>query len=177
MMSGCERWEEENPSLRTDSTQELAPIVCQCLQCTDRQPPTRNRGETLSRGLLPGPFSFATGAAGATEKGALPLRPLCFQPRGVEEEEGDVKACCCDRGTTGETPPRSAEEADNNPPWTVQTKISEESSEDATPAEQERRSKPLASCSGQSQARKWEKFQKTREGQHNVSGRPLQPGP
>ena len=56
-----------------------------------------------------------------------------------------------------------------------QTKISEESLEDATSAEQERCSKPRASWSGQSQARTWEKFQKTREGQHNVSGRPLQP--
>ena len=61
--------------------------------------------------------------------------------------------------------------------WTVQKKISEESSEDATSAEQERCLKPYTSCSGQSQAKAMEKYQKTREGQHNVRGRPLQPGP
>ena len=30
------------PFRKTNSTQESAPIVCQCLQCTDRQPTTRN---------------------------------------------------------------------------------------------------------------------------------------
>ena len=49
-------------------------------------------------------------------------------------------------------------------PWTVQQKISEESSGDATSAEQERRSKPRASWSGQNQAKEREKFQETREG-------------
>ena len=73
----------------------------------------RNRGETLS-GLLSGLFSFVTGAAGAAEKGTLPLQPLLFRPCCEEEEEGSVKACCCDRGTTGETPPWSAEEADED---------------------------------------------------------------
>ena len=62
-------------SLRTDSTQDSAPIARQCLQGTDRQPPTRNRGGTLSRGLLPGTLAFATGVARAAEKGTLPLRP------------------------------------------------------------------------------------------------------
>ena len=62
-------------------------------------------------------------------------------------------------------------------PWTVQTKISEESQEDATSAEQEHCLKPCRSWLGQSQARKREKYQETREGQHNVSGRPLQLGP
>ena len=42
------------------------------------------------------------------------------------------------------------------PPWTVQTKASEESSETATSAEQERHSKPRTSWSGQSQAREME---------------------
>ena len=46
------------------------------------------------------------------------------------------------------------------PPWTVQTNISKESSEDATSAEQERRLKPHTSWSGQSQARKTEKYQR-----------------
>ena len=50
----------------------------------------------------------------APEKGALLLRLLCFQPCWAEEE-GAVEACCCDRGTTGEAPPRSAEEADGDP--------------------------------------------------------------
>ena len=59
-------------------------------------------------------------------------------------------------------------------PWTDQMKISEESSEDAMSAEQERRSKPLTFCSGQSQVKG--KYQKTREGKHNVSGQALQPG-
>ena len=63
------------------------------------------------------------------------------------------------------------------PPWTVQPKICEESSRDATSAEQERRSKPRASWSGQSQAEEQEKYQETREGRHNASVRPLQPGP
>ena len=62
-------------------------------------------------------------------------------------------------------------------PWTDQLKTSEESSVDAMSAEQERRLKPLTSWSGQSQAKGKGKVQKTREGQHNVSGRPLQPGP
>ena len=38
-------------------------------------------------------------------------------------------------------------------PWTDPTKISEESSEDATSAEQERHSKALTSGSGQSQVK------------------------
>ena len=54
-------------------------------------------------------------------------------------------------------------------PWTVQQKISEESSGDATSAEQERRLKPLASWSGQNPAKEWEKFQDTRESQHDAS--------
>ena len=61
-------------SRRTDSTQESAPIACQCLQCADRQPPTRNRGRTPSRGLFPGPFSLASrvaGAFGSRRKGSL----------------------------------------------------------------------------------------------------------
>ena len=58
-------------------------------------------------------------------------------------------------------------------PWTDQMKISEESSEDAMSAEQERRSKPLTFCSGQSQVKEREKYQKTREGKHNVSGRAI----
>ena len=62
------------------------------------------------------------------------------------------------------------------PPWVVQPKISEESSGEATSVEQERRLKPCASWSGQNPAKEWEKFQETREGQHNASVRPLQPG-
>ena len=58
-----------------------------------------------------------------------------------------------------------------------QRMTSEEPSEDATSAEQERRSKPRTSWSRQSQAREMEKYQKMREGQHNVSGLLLQPGP
>ena len=106
------------PSLRTDSTQDSAPIVCQCLQCTDRQPPTCNRGKTPSGGLFTGTLSFATGAAGATggpRKGRLALRPSFFRPCWAEEEEGAVDACFCDRGTTEEAPTRSAEEADEDP--------------------------------------------------------------
>ena len=56
--------------------------------------------------------------------------------------------------------------------WMDQPKKSEESSVDATSVEQERRSKQRASCSGQSEAKEKGKGQKTREGQHNVSGRP-----
>ena len=84
------------PSLRTDGTQDSAP-ACQCLQCADRQPPTRNRGGPQSGGLLLGTLAFATGAP---EKGALPLHPRRFQPCWVEEEEGAVDAWYHDRGTT-----------------------------------------------------------------------------
>ena len=111
----------------------------------------------------------------APKKGALPLVPLLFRPRW--EEEGVVEACCCDREITGETPPRSAVEPTRIPPWTVQPNISEESSGDVTSAEQEHRSKPHASWSGQNPAKELEKYQTTREGQHITSVRPLQPGP
>ena len=74
------------PSRKTDNTEKYAPIVCQCLQCTDRQPPTRNGGETRSGGLFPGAFSFtprAAGAAGAPRKGRLAFEtPLLPTPLG-----------------------------------------------------------------------------------------------
>ena len=63
------------------------------------------------------------------------------------------------------------------PPWLVQSKICEESSGDATSAKQERRSKLCASWSEQNQAKDWEKFQETREGQNKARVRSLQPGP
>ena len=135
------------PSHRTDSTQGSAPIVCQCLQCADRQPPTRNRGETLSGGLFPGAFLFATRTAGAAEKGALTLRPLRFQPCWVEEEEGSSKPAAA----TEAPQVRHHQGQQRRQMKTVQTKTSEESSEDATSAEQERRSKLCASWLGQSQ--------------------------
>ena len=102
------------PSLRTDGTQDSAPRACQCLQCADRQPLTRNRGGTLSGGLLTGTLAFATVTARAAEKGALTLSPHRFQPYYVEEEEGTVDARSCDQGTTGEAPPWLAEEADED---------------------------------------------------------------
>ena len=88
--------------------------------CPNRLPVPPHATEARPRGgLFPGPFLFATGAdgaAGGPEKGALPVRPLFFRPCWVEEEEGAVEACCCcDRGTTDETPPRSAGEADDDP--------------------------------------------------------------
>ena len=48
---------------------------------------------------------------------------------------------------------------------------------DVRSTEQERHSKPHASWSGQSRARVKGKDQMIKEGQHNISGRPLQPGP
>ena len=91
--------------------------------------------------------------AGAAKKGALPLRPLLFQPCWEEEEEGAVEACYCDRGTMGETPPRSAEEADEDPALDSADIDFRGIFGGSTSAVQERRSKPRASWLGQSQAR------------------------
>ena len=70
-----------------------------------------------------------------------PLLPTLLE----EEEEGAVEACCCDQGTAGETLPRSAEEADEDP-------VLDGPDEDfrgifggCNVTEQERRSKPHAS--------------------------------
>ena len=76
------------PSRRIDSTQDSAPIACQCLQCADRQPPTRNGPETLSLGLLPGTPSLASGTAGGSRKGPFPLRPFCSRPLLGRERRG-----------------------------------------------------------------------------------------
>ena len=59
-----------------DSTQDSAPIACQCLQCTDRQSPTRNGRGTPSGGLFPGTTTIATGTAGGRQKGGLTLVSL-----------------------------------------------------------------------------------------------------
>ena len=67
------------PSLRTDSTQDSDPIVCQYLQCADRQPPTCNRSETPSGGLFRSTLSFATRAAraaGGRRKGLLAFESM-----------------------------------------------------------------------------------------------------
>ena len=53
----------------------------------------------------------------ADEKGALPLCPRFFRPCWAEKE-GAVDICFCDRGTTGEASPRSAEKADEDPALT-----------------------------------------------------------
>ena len=75
-----------------DSTPKSAPIVCQCLQCADRQPATCNRGETLSGGLFPGLFSLATEkarAAGGPRKGRLTFAtPLLLTRLGRERGGG-----------------------------------------------------------------------------------------
>ena len=115
----------------------------------------------------------------AAEKGALPCDPSSSDPAGKRKRKrrGAVEACCCDRGTTGEAPPRSAKEADEDQALDSPDEDFRGIVEDATSAEQERRSKPRTSCSGQSQAKEREKFQEIREGQHNVSGRALQSGP
>ena len=163
-------------SLRKDSTQDFAPIACQCLQRADRQPPTRNGGSTPSGGLLPPQpprlppeQPEQPELPEANEKGTLPLRPHLFRPCRIEEEEGAVDTCFCDWGTTGE--------ATRTQPWPVSPKTSKESSVDARSVGQERHSKPHTSWPGQSRAKVKERNKWTREGQHNVNGRPLLPGP
>ena len=49
----------------------------------------------------------------ADKKGALPLHPFRFRPCWEAEEVEAVWASFCYRGTTGEVPPWSAEEADD----------------------------------------------------------------
>ena len=113
------------PSLRMDSTQESAPIACHCLQCTDRQPPPATEAGPRQENFFPAPFRLPPERPEppeADEKGALPLRPRLFRSCWVEEEEGAVNACNCDRGTTGEVPPWSAEEADKDSALTGQVK-------------------------------------------------------
>ena len=105
-------------SLRTDSTQDSAPIACQCLQCGDRQPSTRNRAEPRQEDFFPAPFRLPLEQPEADKKGALPLRPRFFRPCWAKEEEGAADACVCDQDTTGEVPPQSAEEADEDPALT-----------------------------------------------------------
>ena len=98
-------------SLIPDSTQDSAPIACQCLLCADRQPP-HVMDETPCQEdffpVLPCLRPERPEPLEADEKGALPLRPFRFPPCWVEEEE----AVFCDRSTMGEAPPWSAEEAD-----------------------------------------------------------------
>ena len=63
------------PSRRTDSTQDSVPIVCQCLQCADRQPPHAT-DETPCQNFFPASPHLATGAAGGRRKGRLTFAPL-----------------------------------------------------------------------------------------------------
>ena len=86
------------PSLRMDSTQESAPTACQCLQCADRHPPTRNSGGTPPGGFFLAPFRLPPEPPEADEKGASPLRPCLFRPCWVEEDEGAVDVYDCDQG-------------------------------------------------------------------------------
>ena len=168
----------QQPSRRMDSTQESAPIVwsASASNVPTDSPPPATEARPRQEDFFPAPFHLPLERPEppeAPEKGALLLWSLFLRPDWEEDEEGDDEASCCDRGTTGETPPRSAEEADEDPALDGPA----ESSEDATSAEQERRSKPRTSWSGQGQAKGQEKYQKTREGQHNASMRPVQPGP
>ena len=177
MILGCEREEEENPGTgcntrpaRRAAPRNLLQLSASASNALTDNPPSATEARPRQEDFFPTPFRLPpewSEPPEAAEKGALPLRPHFLRPCWVEEEEGVVEACCCDRGTTGETPPRSAEEADEDPSLD-------------SPAEDFRGifgGCNVRSWSGQRQARKMEKFQETREGQHNICWRPLQPGP
>ena len=125
MISGCKRGEEENPGRECDPrpARQIAPKNLPQLSAsasnapTDNPPPPATEARPRQEDFFQAPLRLPPERPEppeAAEKGALPLRPLCFQPRGAEGEEGAVEACCCDRGTTGEALPRSTEEADDD---------------------------------------------------------------
>ena len=182
-ISGCERGEEspgrgcDTRPARQRAPRNLLQSSASASNAPSDNPPPAAEARPRQEDFFPAPFRLPSKRLEppeAPEKGALPLLSLFFRPRWEEEGEGLVEAYCCDHGTTGETPPGSAEEADDDSAWMVQPKICEESSRDAISAEQERWSTPHASWPGQNQAKEWEKCQKTREGQHNAHVRPLQ---
>ena len=122
---GCERGEEENPGRGCVSrpTRGIAPRNLLQLTAsasnapTDNPPPAteaRPRHEDFFSAHFHLPLERPEPPE-ATEKASLPLRPLFFRPGWEEEEKGAVEVCCCDRGATGETPPWSAQEADDDP--------------------------------------------------------------
>ena len=109
------------PSCRMDSTQDSAPVACQCLQCIDRQPPNATDETSCQEDFVLASPRLRPGRPEPDEKGVLPLRRFRFPPCWMEEEEEAVWAVFCDRSTTGEVPPRSAEEADVDPARTSPT--------------------------------------------------------
>ena len=111
------------------------------------------------------------------KKAPYPCDPSSSDPAGKRKRRGPSKPAAPTEEPRGKHHHSQQRRQTMTPPWMVQTKISEETSEDATSAEKERRFKPYASWSGQSQARAMEKYQKTWVSQHNVSRRSLQLGP
>ena len=176
-ISGCERESRKRMrylSRKTDSTQESAPMRRQTTpHLQQRRDPARRtffrplfvcHQSDRSRWRLPKRVPYPCDPSSSDPAGKRKRRVLSKPAAATEEPR--VKHRHGQQRRQMKTLP-----------WTVQTKISEESSEDAMSATQECRSKQCASWSGQNQARKREKYQETREGQHNVSGRPLQPDP
>ena len=54
--------------------------------------------------FFPVPFRLLPQPPEVPEKGTLPLVLRLFFPQWKEEEEGAVKACCCNHETRGKTP-------------------------------------------------------------------------
>ena len=125
MISGCERGEEENPGRGCGirPAGQIAPRNLLQLSVSAFNAPTDNpspatEARPRQEDFFPAPFRLPPEQPEppeAAEKGTLPLRPLFFRPCWEEEEEGAIEVCSRNQGTTGETPPRSAEEADEDP--------------------------------------------------------------
>ena len=163
MISGCERG-EESPRRECDNcpARRIAPRNSLQLTASASNAPTDNPPPTTEAKLhqedfFPANFHLPPERPKppeAPEKDALPLLHPFFRPRWEEEEEGLVIQSLLLR-TTGETPSRSAEEADEGPALDGPAKDFQGIFRDATSAEQERRSKPRASWSGQNPVKEW----------------------
>ena len=139
MISRCERGEEESPGRECDTRpirwiapRNLLQVSANASNApTDTPPPpptTHNRGETLSGGLFPGPFSFTSGAAGGPRKGRLTLVTPILPTTQGRERRGYSKPAAA----TVEQPVKHCHGQQRRPtrilPWTVQPKICDESS-------------------------------------------------